>query len=278
MRQLEYKGYIEYTFPTEQDMADFYENVTDNVLRLKTNQYALLYSPDSNLVDRVKWNGEKYVAVTFRNINNDFVGKVKPRNIQQELAFDMLQNDDITIKVLVGGFGTGKDFVMISNAIQLLKNNKFERLVWVRNNVEVKNTNPLGALPDGVYQKLLPFALPLADHLGGVAGLEMFVNQGRIEIQHLGFMRGRDIKDSIIYCSEAENMTKEHIQLLIGRVGDGSALWLNGDFKQTDMKVFDDNNGLYRLIEKLQGNRLFGVVQLIKTERSETAALADLLD
>lgn len=278
MRQLEYKGYIEYTFPTEQDMADFYEKVADNVLGLKTNQYALLYSPDGNLVDRVKWNGEKYVAVSFRNINNDFVGKVKPRNVQQELAFDMLQNDDITIKVLVGGFGTGKDFVMISNAIQLLKNNKFERLVWVRNNVEVKNTNPLGALPDGVYQKLLPFALPLADHLGGVAGLEMFVNQGRIEIQHLGFMRGRDIKDSIIYCSEAENMTKEHIQLLIGRVGEGSALWLNGDFKQTDMKVFDDNNGLYRLIEKLQGNKLFGVVQLIKTERSETAALADLLD
>ena len=278
MKQLDYKGYIEYTFPTEQDMAQFYEKINENSLDLKINQYALLYSPDGNLVDRVKWTGEKYVAVSFRNINNDFVGKVKPRNIQQELAFDMLQNDDITIKVLVGGFGTGKDFVMISNAIQLLKNNKFERLVWVRNNVEVKNTNPLGALPDGVYQKLLPFALPLADHLGGVAGLEMFVNQGRIEIQHLGFMRGRDIKDSIIYCSEAENMTKEHIQLLIGRVGEGSALWLNGDFKQTDMRVFDENNGLYRLIEKLQGNKLFGVVQLIKTERSETAALADLLD
>lgn len=278
MKQLDYKGYIDYTFPTEQDMADFYESLDDNKLGLKVNQYALLYSPDENLVDRVKWNGEKYVAVSFRNINNDFVGKVKPRNVQQELAFDMLQNNDITIKVLVGGFGTGKDFVMISNAIQLLKNNKFERLVWVRNNIEVKNTNPLGALPDGVFQKLLPYAMPLADHLGGMSGLEMFVNQGRIEIQHLGFMRGRDIKDAIIYCSEAENMTKEHIQLLIGRVGEGSALWLNGDFKQTDMKVFDDNNGLYRLIERLQGNKLFGVVQLIKTERSETAALADLLD
>ena len=278
MKQLDYKGYIEYVFPTEQDMAQFYEKVTENSLDLKINQYALLYSPDDNLVDRVKWNGEKYVSVSFRNINNDFVGKVKPRNVQQELAFDMLQNDDITIKVLVGGFGTGKDFVMISNAIQLLKNNKFERLVWVRNNVEVKNTNPLGALPDGIFQKLLPYAMPLADHLGGMAGLEMFVNQGRIEIQHLGFMRGRDIKNSIIYCSEAENMTKEHIQLLIGRVGEGSALWLNGDFKQTDMRVFDENNGLYRLIEKLQGNKLFGVVQLIKTERSETAALADLLD
>lgn len=278
MKQIDYKGYIEYTFPSEQDMADFYATLTDNKLGLKTNQYALLYSPDGNLVDRVKWTGEKYVAVSFRNINNDFVGKVKPRNIQQELAFDMLQNEDITIKVLVGGFGTGKDFVMISNAIQLLKNNKFEKLVWVRNNIEVKDTKPIGALPDGLNQKLMPFAMPLADHLGGVAGLEMFINQNRIEIQHLGFIRGRDIKNSIIYCSEAENMTVQHIQLLIGRVGEGSALWLNGDFKQTDMKVFNDNNGMGRLIERLQGHKRFGVIELSKVERSETAALADLLD
>ena len=89
MKQLDYKGYIEYVFPTEQDMAQFYEKVTENSLDLKINQYALLYSPDGNLVDRVKWTGDKYVAVSFRNINNDFVGKVKPRNVQQELAFDM---------------------------------------------------------------------------------------------------------------------------------------------------------------------------------------------
>lgn len=39
-------------------------------------------------------------------------------------------------------------------------------------------------------------------------------------------------------------MTKEHVQLLLGRVGDGSALWLNGDYKQTDHKTFAENNGL----------------------------------
>ena len=79
-------------------------------------------------------------------------------------------------------------------------------------------------------------------------------------------------------CSEAENMTKEHIQLLIGRVGVGSALWLNGDYKQTDDKVFENNNGLIKSIEKLKGNQKFGFVKLQTTERSETAKLADLLD
>lgn len=79
-------------------------------------------------------------------------------------------------------------------------------------------------------------------------------------------------------CSEAENLTKEHVQLLIGRVGEGSNLWLDGDFKQTDSKVFEENNGLNIAIEKLKGHQLFGYVHLEKSERSETAALADLLD
>ena len=99
-----------------------------------------------------------------------------------------------------------------------------------------------------------------------------------MEVQHLGFIRGRDIKNSIILCSEAENLTKQHVQLLIGRVGEGSSLWLDGDFKQVDSKIFEENSGLNIAIDKLKGNKLFGFVHLEKSERSETAALADLLD
>ena len=110
---------------------------------------------------------------------------------------------------------------MVTHAIQLIKQNKYDKLIWIRNNVEVKDTNPIGFLPNDMKSKLLPFAMPLADHLGGESGLEMFINQGKIEIQHLGFIRGRNITNSIIYCSESENMTKEHIQLLIGRVAEG---------------------------------------------------------
>ena len=73
-------------------------------------------------------------------------------------------------------------------------------------------------------------------------------------------------------------MTKEHIQLLLGRVGEGSALWLNGDFRQTDAAVFKENSGLMVAIDKLKGHPRFACVKLLKTERSETAAMADLLD
>ena len=73
-------------------------------------------------------------------------------------------------------------------------------------------------------------------------------------------------------------MTKEHVQLLIGRVGENSALWLNGDQRQVDKQVFENNNGLMTAIRKLSGHELFAHVHLEKTERSATAAMADLLD
>lgn len=214
----------------------------------------------------------------IEDIETRFAGKVKPRNPQQELAIDMLYDENTTVKIIAGKFGTGKDFLMCSAAIDLLEHDKFEKIVYVRNNIEVKNSKPIGHLPGSYNEKLLPFAMPLADHLGGVDGLELMIGHGKIEIVHLGFIRGRDIKNSIIICSEAENMTKEHIQLLLGRVGEGSSLWINGDFKQCDADVFRENSGLMIAVDKLKGHPRFGYVKLLKTERSETAAMADLLD
>lgn len=274
----DYKGYVDYHFSTDEEIAEFYSNMQNNTLGLMINQYAILYSPNGEIIDKVKWDGTCNKTISYKPISNDFVGKVKPRNIQQELCFDMLQDNKSTIKVIRGNFGTGKDYLMVTHAIQLIKQNKYDKLIWVRNNVEVKDTNPIGFLPNDMKSKLLPFVMPLADHLGGESGLEMFINQGKIEIQHLGFIRGRNITNSIIYCSESENMTKEHIQLLIGRVADGSTLWINGDNKQIDDKVFERNNGLSILVDKLKGNQKFATVTLQKTERSETAALADILD
>ena len=120
--------------------------------------------------------------------------------------------------------------------------------------------------------------MPVADHVGGTYGLERLLSENKIEVQHLGFIRGRDIKNSIIISSEAENLTKEHVQLLIGRVGQGSELWINGDNKQTDKEIFKTSSGLKIVIEKLKGQKLFSYVHLEKSERSETARLADLLE
>jgi PhoH-like ATPase len=289
----DYKGikeiYIDTNLESDNELlAKIYENES-NFLGLLQNQYLIIWdkskpSYDFNgnikgyeVVDKFKFNGEKLQKLKYKAIDNMFLGKIKPLNVKQELMFDMLQDRTTTVKAAFGSFGVGKDFLMISHAIEMLQHQKIDKIVWVRNNQEVRDSNPIGFLPSDMQSKLLPFAMPLADHLGGLEGLETFLRQDKIEIQHLGFMRGRDIKRSIIYVSECENNTKEHIQLLLGRVSSDSQLWLNGDTRQIDHDKFLVNNGVNAL-KMLKGQRLYGQVTLDKTERSETAKMADLLD
>lgn len=273
----EYKGYIDVTL-SDEEMSDFYQRRNENVFGCLINEYVIIRKSDGEIVDYLRWDGDTYKSISYKQVNTHYMGKVKPINPEQRLAFDMLQNKDITIKVLSGKFGTGKDFIMLSNALKMVEDGKYDKLVYVRNTMGVSNVSEIGFLPGTKDEKILWGAMPLADHLGGEHGLEIQVMQGNIVIEHLGFIRGRDFKNSILYCSEAENLTKEHVQLLIGRIGEGSSLWLNGDFKQTDSPLFRMNNGLISSINKLAGHEKFGYVQLQKTERSETAAMADLLD
>lgn len=273
----EYLGYKE-AVVSDDDLAALYEHRQENLFDLCVNEYLVLYDGEDNVLDQFRWDGLELSHVPYKSIKGRYMGTVKPRNIQQQLAVDMLYQDSVTIKVLTGGYGVGKDLLMCAAALDQLERGKYERIVWVRNNFEVRDTKPIGHLPGDDIDKLLPFAMPLADHLGGEDSLRLMISQGKIRISHLGFMRGRDIQNSIIMCSEAENLTKGHVKMLIGRVGVGSTIWFNGDYRQTDSDVFLHNNGLKAAIERLKGQTLFGHVKLVKIERSETAAMADLLD
>lgn len=274
----EYTGFKDIVLTNPNDINALYDPRTNETFGCLENEYLIARDEKEEVIDLFKCKDGRLAQVPYKAIESKFAGKIKPRNIQQKLGIDMLYDTDITIKILTGKFGTGKDLLMSSAAIDLIEKGYFDKLVYVRNNIEVKNSKPIGHLPGSSNEKLLPFAMCLADHVGGVDGLSYMIEKGVVEVVHLGFIRGRDIKNSIILCSEAENLTKEHIQLLIGRVGEGSNLWINGDFKQTDLAIFERNNGLMIAIDRLKGHPRFGYVKLLKTERSETAAMADLLD
>lgn len=273
----EYLGFKEVSL-SDEDVSSLFQPDLRDTFGCVMNQYLVANDTQGNNIGLFRSNGERLMKVPYKTVKGRFLGTVKPRNIQQQMALDLLYNNDITVKIITGKFGTGKDFLMCAAATDMLEHNKYDKIVYVRNNIEVKNSKPIGFLPGSYNEKMMPFAMPMADHLGGIDGLSLMISHGQIEIVHLGFMRGRDIKNSIIICSEAENMTREHIQLLLGRVGEGSALWINGDFKQCDAEVFRKNSGLMVAVDKLKGHPRFGYVKLLKTERSETAAMADLLD
>lgn len=274
---MNYTGYTEIRLDND-ELARVYEQKKID-FPLKENEYLVTYDEENRATGKFIYQNNELKEVLFNTINSNFFGKIKPKNLEQELAFHMLKDDTTKIKILTGKFGTGKSFSMISNMIEKLEKGKIDKIVYVRNNIPVRDTIELGSLPGEEKDKLLPYLMPMADHLGGKENLLNKIDLGIIEPVHLGYLRGRDIKNSIIYCTEAQNLSIDHMKLLIGRVGEGSSLYLDGDIKtQVDKKIFKEQSGLKLAIERLAGNPLMGYVHLVKSERSEIAALADLLD
>lgn len=272
---MDYTGYKQLKL-TDDEIVKLYQNNLD--LGFKENEYLIVEDEDEKVIDYFCWRKGKFEQIKFPVIESSFAGQVKPRNPQQYCAIDLLKNDDVPIKLITGCFGSGKSMLCIDAALEQLQKKDFEKIIFIRNNVQVKDTDQLGALPGSEEAKMLPYLMPVCDHCGGIDGVKVLIEQGKLEVIPLGFLRGRSIRNSILYSMESENLLKEHIQLLMGRVDQGSQLWLDGDFKQRDRASFEKSKGLETMIERLQGNRLFGYIHLIKSERSEVAALADLLD
>lgn len=276
MEQKNYTGY-QLLHLTDEELSNFYSG---NPLKvdLFNNEYLLLEDERGEIVDRYCYQNGKLRTLKHQVIQSNFGGKLLPRNPQQELAVDMLKGDSTTVKLVTGTWGSGKTLLLVSAALEAIEKHKFEKIVWIRNNVQVKDTDNLGALPGTELDKMLPYVMPFADHCGGVEGVKRLIDDGILEVIPLGFLRGRSIRNAVIISSEAENLSKSHIQLLLGRVDEGSQLWLDADVRQRDRDIFVKSAGLETMIDRLKGNPLFGYVHLQKSERSATAQLADLLN
>ena len=271
----EWAGWGKY-YPTEKDMALLYADPKINSLRCKTNEFAEIYD-GSQLKDLVFWTGQEYRPLKYKEIKSDFLGQtIRPLNIEQKMAFDLLQNPNIPVKLLTGVPGSGKDFLMFLHAWDLVQKGKKDKIIFIRNLVPFKDAPEIGFL-EGSLQKKIEWGLgPIASILGE-EGLKMAEDAGQIEAVNLGFIRGMSWDNVILYVSEGQNITGGGYKLLVSRCGKGTELWINGDTLQTDGKKFESNNGIERMLRAWSGNKLFGTVKMLKTERSVVAELASSL-
>ena len=277
MSEVKYTGYTEIELSDEQYNAVYSEHKLPGYI-FNENEYVIAVNEFGEVVDKFCYQDGKLRPVKFTTFSNMHTGKLKPRNVHQELAFDMLKDKTSTVKLVTGTWGTGKTMSLVVAALEAVEKGEFDKIIWVRNNVQVKDTDQIGALPGDEHAKLLPYLGPMMDHVGGPDGIDILIQNGQLEVIPLAFLRGRSIRNAIIISSEAENLTKEHIQLLLGRVDSGSNLWMDADLKQRDRAVFEKSAGIETMIERLKDEKLFGYVHLVKSERSETARLADKLN
>ena len=273
-REEEWSGWGKY-YPSESEMTMLYADPKINTLKCKVNEFAEIYE-GSTLKDILVWTGHEYRKIKYKEFTAPTGERIVPRNVEQKMYLDLLQNDSVPIKLCIGRFGTGKSMFAETWAAYQLQMGKYDKIIFVKNNLDVKGAGKLGILPGDEIDKQYPWLRQIEDHLGTQL-FEQYLNEGRLEPAHLSTLRGRDLKHCLILVDEAENLLTTNIQLLLGRVAEGSQIIFCADVKQCDYKDMK-MSGIPKLIEGLMGNPLFGMVKLIKSERSAIAACADCLD
>jgi PhoH-like ATPase len=209
----------------------------------------------------------------------DALWGLKPRNKEQVFAINLLNDPEIPIVTLVGKAGCGKTLLAIAAGLdQVLEKRMFKKLIVSR------PIQPLGKdigyLPGTMEEKMKPWLMPIQDNIdfllnGESKSMEMFFEDGTIQIEALTYIRGRSISNAFIIIDEAQNLTIHELKTIITRVGENTKIVLTGDIEQIDSVYLDaTSNGLSYAVEKFKQHGLAGHVTLVKGERSKVATLA----
>ncbi|HLR39293.1 MAG TPA: PhoH family protein [Jeotgalicoccus sp.] len=191
-------------------------------------------------------------------IAKDFKGKpIRPKTSGQGEYIEMIERYDLTFGV--GPAGTGKTFLAVVLACQMLKDNKIKRIVLTRPAVEAGEN--LGFLPGDLKEKVDPYLRPLYDGLHTVLGVETtdrLVERGIIEVAPLAYMRGRTLNDAFVILDEAQNTTSMQMKMFLTRLGFGSKMVVTGDETQIDLPK-NTPSGLIESVRMLEGIKGIGV-------------------
>ncbi|WP_019673299.1 PhoH family protein [Psychrobacter lutiphocae] len=161
-------------------------------------------------------------------------GKIIPRGGNQQRYVKRILTSDVSFGV--GPAGTGKTYLAVACAVDMLERNEIERILLVRPAVEAGEK--LGFLPGDLTQKIDPYLRPLYDALYEMLGFEKvgkLIEKQIIEIAPLAYMRGRTLNNSFVILDEAQNTTPEQMKMFLTRLGFGSRAVITGDVTQVDL-------------------------------------------
>lgn len=267
----------------EQQIDKFYAGeeiyIDKDEVRLYPNQFIMLISNS---------NEKKTALARFLDYNrplkkiissNTKIWSTTARNKEQQFALELLMDPAVPVVSLVGKAGSGKTLLALAAALQQAFETRQYKKIVVTKPVEPVGKD-IGFLPGSMEEKMMPWLAPIQDNLQFLMGndkatLEMYMENGEIEVEAMTFIRGRSIANAFIVIDEVQNMTQHEIKTVLTRVGEGTKIVLTGDIEQIDNVYIDaTNNGLSYVVERLKEENVTGHVTLLKGERSKVATIA----
>jgi phosphate starvation-inducible PhoH-like protein len=189
---------------------------------------------------------------------------VAPRSPNQARYMRLMERHDLVFAL--GPAGTGKTYLAVAQAVNLLKQRRVDRLILSRPAVEAGER--LGFLPGDLKEKVDPYLRPLYDALQDMlpeGKLQQRIESGQIEIAPLAYMRGRTLSNAFVILDEAQNTTPAQMKMFLTRLGENSRMVVTGDPTQSDLPP-GTPSGLVDAVGKLEGLAELGFVRFDRTD------------
>ena len=198
------------------------------------------------------------------------------RSAEQRVALDLLLDPEIGIVSLGGRAGTGKSALALCAGLEAVMERRQHRKVIVFRPLYAVGGQELGYLPGSEADKMSPWAQAVYDTLGAVTTQDVIdevLARDMFEVLPLTHIRGRSLHDAFVIVDEAQSLERGVLLTVLSRIGSGSRVVLTHDIAQRDNLRVGRHDGVIAVIEKLKGHPLFAHTTLVRSERSQIAAL-----
>ena len=231
------------------------------------NEYLIIQNTDDDSEKEMRFDGENFVSLKLPSSRY-----IKAKNSLQRCALDILNNQDITIAAILGGYGSGKTFISLQMALYNVNEKGYQsKILGVRS--PQGEGKEVGFLPGDLNSKVEGFFEPLTQQLnGGEFELESLKQRGVLETNIPFYMKGTTYNDTIFVVDEAEDLDEKQIRLVGTRVGSNSKIYFAGDYKQSVINT-TTNNALIKMCNEFKGNKQFATIYLGEDVRSSTSKM-----
>lgn len=176
--------------------------------------------------------------------------------------------------VLSGFAGTGKTFLASYIAYRLILKNEFNKLIYIRSAVPTRN---IGFLPGNEKEKVEVYETPYADIASELFGrgdaYEILKHNLYVEFMSTSFIRGTNLRNSIIVVDECQNMTFHELDSIITRLNDNCRIIFCGDIRQADLF----NNGISDFYKVLSSMDAFDFFEFKEDDIVRSALVKDYI-
>jgi phosphate starvation-inducible PhoH-like protein len=190
--------------------------------------------------------------------------RIAPRSAGQAAYVKAMRENELVFGL--GPAGTGKTYLAVAAAIDLLMGGQVERVILSRPAVEAGER--LGFLPGDLRDKVDPYLRPIFDALNDMLPADQIAKRlasGEIEVAPIAFMRGRTLARAFVILDEAQNTTPVQMKMFLTRLGEGSRMVVTGDPSQVDLPT-GARSGLSDALEALRDVENIAIVRFTEKD------------